>query len=390
MRPMRIAFVAPGFVEQRDDPGMPAVVDLVERVARVADVELIALRHPPRRGPYRVAGAEVRSLALGLSRGPVGRATVMGRGLRAVLATDRRRRIDLVHGLWADEPGAVAVVAARLLRRPSVVSVLGGELVALPDIDYGAALGRGGRWTTRLALQLADAVTVGSTPLAASVGARGNREAQVLPLGVELATFSSATGVPSGATTILFVGSLEPVKDPGLLLRAFAALAAARPGLTLRLVGSGSLRGALEAESAALGLVGRVRFDGEVARRDLPPIYRAATVLAVPSRHEAQSMVAVEAAACGLPVVGSRVGAVADLAHREAALTITPGDLDGLSSGLAAIIDDPELAHRMAVAATAAAVERFDLATTSAAFLDLYNRLLSSAGDRGQRGGERS
>ena len=376
MRPMRIAMVAPGFAEERDDPGMPAVVDLVEELARVADVEVIALRHPPRRGPYQVAGATVRSLALGRASGPVGRVRVLGGGLRAMVGIHRRRPIDLVHALWADEAGAVGVLAGRLLRRPAVVSVLGGELVALPDIGYGAALGRGGRLTTRLALRLATAVTCGSQPLADDLRRLGGPKPLDLPLGVDLETFSPGGAAPRLPRTLLFVGSLEPVKDPGLLVGAFAALARDRPDLRLRFVGDGRLRGSLERELATLGLADRVTFDGSVARRDLPAIYRAATVLAVPSRHEAQSMVAVEAAASGLPVVGSRVGAVAELAGAGAGLATAPTYERGLIEALAAVVDHPDRAASMAAAGRAAAISRWDITATSAAVFGLYERLV--------------
>ena len=122
---------------------MPAVVDLVERLAAVHDCDVVALRYPPARphtgSPGRGSGRSVSAR----SGGPVGRAVVLARGVRAVLAIDRRRRIDVVHGLWADEAGAVAAIAGRLLRRPVVVSLMGGELVALADIGYGAASGPG-------------------------------------------------------------------------------------------------------------------------------------------------------------------------------------------------------------------------------------------------------
>ena len=142
-RRLRVAIVTPGFVVERDEPGMPAIVDLVERIASVHDCEVIALRHPPARPPYRVAGARVTALGVGTASGAPGRARVLAGGVGAVLRRHRRRPFDLVHALWADEAGAVATIAGRLVRRPVVVSVLGGELV-----DPGHRL-RGGPRTGR-------------------------------------------------------------------------------------------------------------------------------------------------------------------------------------------------------------------------------------------------
>ena len=110
-----IAIVVPGFVGERDEPGIPAVVDLVERLAATHDVEVVALRHPTARPPYRVAGVRVRALGLGAGGGAVARARVLARGVRAVVTIHRRWPLDLVHGLWADEAGAVATLADGLV-----------------------------------------------------------------------------------------------------------------------------------------------------------------------------------------------------------------------------------------------------------------------------------
>jgi glycosyltransferase involved in cell wall biosynthesis len=170
--------------------------------------------------------------------------------------------------------------------------------------------------------------------------------------------------------SILFVGSLEPVKDPALLVRAAARL----PGVpSITFAGDGSLRPVLQRQVADLGLAERVRFLGHVRRSDLPERYRSAALLAVTSRHEGQSMAAVEAAACGVPVVGPRVGVVPDLG--DGVLVVPPGDEDALTTALARVLDDPVLRATMASAARAAALRRFDIVRTSAALLADYDRL---------------
>ena len=126
----------------------------------------------------------------------------------------------MLHAFFADEAGAVAILAARVLGIPAVVSVLGGELVALPDIGYGAALGRGGRLTTSFTLERADLVTVGSGAQEKLVRRSHPRApVELLPLGVDLRRFCpSPTARRTTARTVLFAGSLEPVKDPVTLL----------------------------------------------------------------------------------------------------------------------------------------------------------------------------
>ncbi len=313
---------------------------------------------------------------------------MLTRGVRAVVALHRRRPVDLVHGLWLDEPGAVATIAGRLIGRPAVASVMGGELVGLPDIGYGAALGRGGRWTAAVTLRGADLVTVGSSLAGEAVQARRSGPVALLPLGVDLDAFRPADRRDAAGPMwprhprSCSSASLEPVKDPAAMLRVFARLAADRPALRLDIVGDGRLRPGLEREVTRLGLDGRVRFLGQVPRAAMPDLYRAATLLAVTSRHEGQSMVAVEAAASGLPVVGTRVGVLPDLG--EAALTVPVGDEAGLAIAIASVLDDPARAASMAAAGRHVAEERFDLERTSAALLARYEALVSRGGAPGR------
>ncbi len=377
MTGLRICLVVPGFARERDEPGLAAVLDLVERIAADNEVEVVALRHPPGRSAYRVAGSTVHPLALGRSTGAGARARVLARGVRAVTTQHRRRPLDVIHAMWADEAGAVAVLAARVIRVPTVVSVMGGELAALGDIDYGAALGRGGRWTVQTSLRLADTVTVGSSFLAdiARPYLRDDVERlRLQPLGVDLTTFRPV-GVPPMRPTVLFAGSLEPVKDPETALLAFALLADSRANVRLLIAGSGSLRRRLDRLADELGIVDRIEFMGYIPRTRMPELYRAATVLCITSLHESQSMVAVEAAASGVPIVGTAVGVMSDLG--EGARTVPAAEPAALAAALGDLLDDPAETARMGAAARAAAEARFDLGGAAAAMLEIYVELVS-------------
>jgi D-inositol-3-phosphate glycosyltransferase len=153
-----------------------------------------------------------------------------------------------------------------------------------------------------------------------------------IPPGVDLGRFRpgrrvaarTVLGLPHEAVVLAFVGRIQPLKGPDVLLRAAAELIRRDPTLRERLVvlvaggpsGSGLAEPkALHELAAALGINGNMRF--------LPPqgaglveVYRAADVVAVPSHNESFGLVALEAQACGTPVVAARVGglpvAVAD------------------------------------------------------------------------------
>ena len=167
------------------------------------------------------------------------------------------------------------------------------------------------------------------------------------------------------------------------MLRVFARLAAERPDLRLELVGDGRLRVGLERSVAGTAVADRVRFAGHLPRAAMPARYRSASVLAITSRHEGQSVVAVEAVASGLPVVATRVGIVPDLG--DAALSVELDDDTALAGALTAVLDDPARAARMGAAGRAIALARFDLERTTADLLECYERLVNPAGRRAPR-----
>ncbi|TDB79463.1 D-inositol-3-phosphate glycosyltransferase [Actinomadura sp. KC216] len=132
-------------------------------------------------------------------------------------------------------------------------------------------------------------------------------------------------GLPRDAYVLLFVGRIQPLKAPDVLLRAVARMLADDPALRRRLVvavvggpsGSGLCRPeGLQNLAADLGISDVMRFEPPSPQAELADWYRAADVTVVPSHSESFGLVAVESQACGTPVVASRVGglrtAVAD------------------------------------------------------------------------------
>jgi glycosyltransferase involved in cell wall biosynthesis len=116
---------------------------------------------------------------------------------------------------------------------------------------------------------------------------------------------------------VLFAGRLEAQKDPLLLVRAFARLAASRPDVYLLIAGDGRLAGAVEGLAGDLGVGDRLRWVGSVDRRALAEIYAASDVLACTSAFEAGPRVVFEALACGTPFVSFDVGQIAGLRALE-------------------------------------------------------------------------
>ncbi len=181
----------------------------------------------------------------------------------------------------------------------------------------------------------------------------------VVANGVRVPTRSAANvelkrrelAIPAGIFAFFYVGRLNPVKDLGTLLQAFAALPtdlAARARLYL--VGDGPERAPLEARAAALGLPGRAIFLG--ARNDVSEVLMAADAFVMSSKSEGLPMVLLEAMAAGVPCVATAVGGIPDLFGEDRGLSVPAQDAPALARAMASVASSPELRERLVSNAT--------------------------------------
>ncbi len=160
-----------------------------------------------------------------------------------------------------------------------------------------------------------------------------------------------ALGLRPDAVVLAFAGRIQPLKAPDVLLRAAAALLADDPALRARLVvlvaggpsGSGlAAPSALQQLAAHLGLDDVVRFLPPQAPDGLVSVFRAADVVAVPSHNESFGLVALEAQACGTPVVAARVGGLpVAVADGRSGLLVDGHGARAWAGALAAVALDP-------------------------------------------------
>ena len=171
---------------------------------------------------------------------------------------------------------------------------------------------------------------------------------------------------------LLFVGRIQPLQGLDVAVRALAALG--RPDATLVVVGGASGAGGpaevarIHALVDALGVADQVRMVAPQPHHLLSTFYRAADVCVVPSRSESFGLVALEAAACGTPVVAAAVGGLRTLVdHDRTGFLVEGRDPDAFASRVAQLLGDPELAR--AFGADAAARARGYTWSTAAARL---------------------
>ena len=214
---------------------------------------------------------------------------------------------------------------------------------------------------------------------------------EVVHPGVDLAAFGprpvaearARVGLPADADVLLFVGRIQPLKAPDLLLRAAALILERRPerrrNLVVAIVGGPSGSGLEHPESLAqlsteLGLDDVVRFVPPVPRDELADWYAAATLVCVPSYNESFGLVAVEAQAVGTPVVAAAVGGLPTAVDDGVSGLLVDGHRPAdYADAITRILDQPRLREQLSRGAIAHASE-FGWAATAAATVDVYAR----------------
>ena len=262
--------------------------------------------------------------------------------------------------------------------RPFVRAVTGARNLLLRDADAFVAMSR------RIRDEFVEA------------GVPAERVA-LIPHGVDTDRFRPATArervelrqalhLPAGGVLITYTGRLLRGKGLEALLDAFATAAASEPRVHLLLVGSGagqtlSVEDALKARVGGHGLASRVTFAGRV--ENVEDWLRASDVFAFPSVFEALGISLVEAAACGLPCVGSRTGGIVDVVEDGASgLLVDPGHSENLGAALRALVADPVTRARMGERSRALALARFD----SREAVDRYRALFAEVTARSRPG----
>jgi glycosyltransferase involved in cell wall biosynthesis len=291
------------------------------------------------------------------------------------------RSLDLLHAMAFAVPLAAAC--------PTVVTVHDLSFIRFPDAFrplnrmYLTAL-------TRVSVKRAQRVIVGAESTRRDVielcSAQPERVV-IVPYGVTgafspappdaVAAFRQRKGLPE--RFILFLGTLEPRKNIGRLIEAYATLRARRANgtETPKLVIAGAKGWHYErlfTRVTELGLTEDILFAGYVAAEDLPWWYRAASLFVFPSLFEGFGLPVLEAMACGTPTITSNVSSLPEVAG-DAAILVDPYDQEGLASAMERVLNQPDLARELSVAGVRQA-QQFPWSRTAAETAAVYRMVL--------------
>jgi glycosyltransferase involved in cell wall biosynthesis len=372
---VRIGFVVMGGVDPSGrDRVIPVLMSLIECLAKRHELHVFVLNQQAEPTTYPLLGATVHDLGrVSAFRGFRRRAQLA----RFFPAVEKIGGFDLLHAYWALPAGFVATAAARRLRVPTVITASSGEWVSIPDVQYGLQR----RWVDRravaIAMKRASRVTV-CTHYMAALATRHGVTTEFVPVGVPRPTVSTTERPPGPPWRVVHVASINRVKDHATLLRAFAAVTARVPDVHLDIIGADTMDGAMHRLASGLGLQGQVAFHGFLRTDEIAPFYARAHVHVLSSRHEGASVATLEAAAAGVPTVGTNVGYVADWAAEGGrALAVPVGDPEALAAGVVAVLKSPDLRASLAAAAQRWALAH-DTDWTVERFGEIYRSLVAA------------
>ncbi|WP_328611681.1 glycosyltransferase family 4 protein [Amycolatopsis sp. NBC_00345] len=235
------------------------------------------------------------------------------------------------------------------------------------------------RMQARVARRVGRIVTpaiASSTAVAEWMGVPAGRLSAV-PLGVDTAVFRPDPATPRVPGRIVTTASADvPVKGLAHLLTAVAQLPS---GTELHVVGTARPGGPTEQLIGELGLAEAVRFHHGLTDHELADLIRSATVACVPSLFEGFSLPALEAMACGTPLVCTTAGAIPEVTG-DAAVPCAPGDPPALAAALATVLSSPELQAALG-AAGAARARSFTWRATAEATVAVYRARLGDTSD---------
>lgn len=233
----------------------------------------------------------------------------------------------------------------------------------------------------RVAREIPRLVTVSESSrrdITRQMGVRSDR-LHVIPVGVDPTVFRPLPGIRRVKGRVMTTASSDvPMKGLVPLLEALAKVRTEREDAHLVVIGKPRPNSRIPHLIASLGLTGAVEHVSGVATERIVELYASSEVAAVPSLYEGFSLPAVEAMACGVPVVATTGGAIPEVVgrHEETGLLVKPDDPSALASELLRALHDDALRERLGAAGRDRALSRFTWRATAEGTVEQYRALL--------------
>lgn len=290
---------------------------------------------------------------------------------------------DVVNAHYALTNGVIAAFSGN---RPIVISVWGSDVIWDKIVRIPSFM----KLFLKYAFHRADAICVTSKfmiQFVLPVAPKSERIVHV-PFGIDCSLFmpaKSKTHGQSGQFRIGFIKTLEMLYGPHVLIQALPNILKAVPDVTLVMAGKDKMDGQLKMLADKLGVGDRVEFTGFIQNDKIPEILHSLDIYVHPSIcQESFGVSILEASACGIPVVATRVGGVPEVCiDGQTGLLIEPNNPEALAEAIIKLANDPELRHNMGQAGRDFVVNNYDwnrnvqtmLETLQKTVLDYKNKI---------------
>lgn len=294
-----------------------------------------------------------------------------------ILAEHRRQPFDILHAQYAYPNGWAALLAAREIGLPTVVSIQGG------DGHWVGSCCETHRAAMLEVLHKADALLIGCDSFAQEVVERlgiPRERFTIVPGAVEVARFTphQPLGAAADPPRLLYHGRVDRRKGALDFLQALALLQA--QSVRFEAIVSGIGPDLDTARLLARKFGGAVRFTGYAEYDTVPKVYTMGDIFVSPTYAEGFSNTVLEAMASGLPVVSCRAVGVMDcLRDGENGLLVEPGDFPALAAALRRAIEDPDLRARLAIAALEECRCTYSWPAVARQVMEIYEELRGAA-----------
>jgi N-acetyl-alpha-D-glucosaminyl L-malate synthase BshA len=297
----------------------------------------------------------------------------------------RAHRLDIIHAHYAIPHAAAAYLARQILASgaagaaaaPRTITTLHGTDVTILGSDASY------RETVAFCIDQSDAVTAVSASLRADTkrAMPVTRDITVIPNFIDVGTYRRRTdpslrdGVcPSDERLVIHISNLRPVKQVDAVVRVFAEIRKRVPARLL-IVGEGPELGRAEQLMSDLGVAPHVELIGEA--QDVVGLLSVSDLFLLPSLQESFGLSALEAMACGVPVVASNVGGLPEVVSDGVTGYLHPPDqVASMAESAIKILSDPALHARMAAEGVRLAHDRFSAARIVPQYEALYEHTL--------------
>ena len=235
--------------------------------------------------------------------------------------------------------GLLAVVTGKAFKIKSVVSILGGDAISLPEINYGQLRNWLPRRLVLWCLNRADEVICLTDYLLDNLTKAGLRrhDVRIIPWGIDTSLFTFSEKSLGHPVKFLHIANLSPVKDQATLLKTFKIVADHVPSL-LTIIGEGVSELSIKALANDLNLTDKITFKGLMPYEVLPSQYHEADVLLHTSLSEGQSEVVTEAMSSGVLVCGTKVGLMYD--QSACCISVPVQDYETMGSEILKLLSD--------------------------------------------------